>query len=365
MERRGFYANLEVGRGIAALSVALFHVGQIPYLDGSKTLIPGITTEAFSWSGQLFRILGNGPGAVIFFFVLSGFVLTKVLHDGSSNGIPFVVNRLFRIYPAVFCSIGVYYVVCVLAGGTWIGQFSALNVLLNSSLLGTPIVGVMWSLQLELLAVPLLLVVYWAWQKYGFAAIALSYGILLVLSFTSFWNHLIGPPGQFGQIYAFLAGMTVYLYGPEYAQRVTRPVLALVVVLAGFLVARHIIGWSSYFTYWAEATLGSILVALLAFRLKSPGGSHTYDLLRFIGRVSFSFYLLHPLTMHFAETIQPAVDLLIRSGVPPVGVAAVIFLASSAIVLPFAWAQYVLVERPLVKVGHKLIEHTSWSPKWT
>src|ERR1700688_672573 len=77
-----FFSNLEA-RGIAALMVVLFHIGLTPYIDAlghQQRLIVG-TAEA-SWSDYALRIFGNGPGAVIFFFILSGFVLTKVLENG-------------------------------------------------------------------------------------------------------------------------------------------------------------------------------------------------------------------------------------------------------------------------------------------
>ena len=66
--------------------VALFHIGLFRYTDAfghEHELI--IRTRGSDWGDVGARILGNGPGAVIFFFVLSGFVLTKVLESGSAN----------------------------------------------------------------------------------------------------------------------------------------------------------------------------------------------------------------------------------------------------------------------------------------
>src|SRR3954449_8100195 len=102
-----FFPNLEAARGIAALMVALFHVGQAYFFNSAglqRTLIaPSVKTPEFSWSDQLFRILGNGPGAVVLFYVLSGFVLTLVLQQGAERGVVkasrFFQARIFRIYP--------------------------------------------------------------------------------------------------------------------------------------------------------------------------------------------------------------------------------------------------------------------------
>ena len=80
---RQFYPRLEALRGVAALMVALFHVGQTPYVDDTgtarKLIDPVLKTVEWTWAAQAARIVGNGPGAVIIFFVLSGFVLTLLL----------------------------------------------------------------------------------------------------------------------------------------------------------------------------------------------------------------------------------------------------------------------------------------------
>ena len=90
---RQFYPRLEVLRGVAALMVALFHVGQTPYIDvtsASRKLIdPALKSVEFTWPAQIARIVGNGPGAVLLFFILSGFVLTLL------------IQRLRRLYPVV------------------------------------------------------------------------------------------------------------------------------------------------------------------------------------------------------------------------------------------------------------------------
>jgi hypothetical protein len=78
-------------------------------------------------------------------------------------------------------------------------EFSPTNLVLNFLVVRPTIDSVVWSLQLELIAAPMLLLIYFAWQRFGARAALLPYALLLILSFTSVWNHLIGPPFSFGQ----------------------------------------------------------------------------------------------------------------------------------------------------------------------
>jgi hypothetical protein len=59
--------------------------------------------SAYNWfNGLAFRTitaLSNGIGAVVTFFVLSGFVLARSL-DGNSDPVRFFRNSVFRLFPA-------------------------------------------------------------------------------------------------------------------------------------------------------------------------------------------------------------------------------------------------------------------------
>src|SRR5450432_768376 len=62
--RSEFYPNLEATRGIAALMVALFHIGLTPYVDvtGHQQRLIGLAGRGdFSFIETTARILGNGP----------------------------------------------------------------------------------------------------------------------------------------------------------------------------------------------------------------------------------------------------------------------------------------------------------------
>src|SRR5438105_701763 len=93
------YGQLDAIRALAALAVFLGHcVGMLqpgPYSHG-----------LVAWFMQSpFRIAIAGHQAVIFFFVLSGFVLSLGFYRGKTGAAPFLVNRVFRLYPPYLCAL--------------------------------------------------------------------------------------------------------------------------------------------------------------------------------------------------------------------------------------------------------------------
>lgn len=373
-ERPEFYPYLEAARGVAALMVALFHIGLTPYVDvmGRQTrLIAGAgRTVEDSWADQAFRILGNGPGAVIFFFVLSGFVLTKVIEnrpsDVATNCWQFLTGRIFRLYPAVLSTLATFYAIFLVSNYSLTGadEFSPTSLVLNALLIRPTIDPVMWSLQLEMIAAPVLLLIYFAWRHLGARAVLLPYAVLLILSFTAVWNHLIGPPNSFGQIYAFLAGMTAFLYGPKIVRGLKRPRLWIVIALVGFALSRPIIGWSSYWTIWLETIFGSTIVALLAFGPFEPPSSAPLRAIRFLGKISFSFYLLSPVALLLQQKmVDESLSQTIIAGFHPLVLCAVIFCCEVAFITPLAWLQFNWIERPGIKIGRTVANVSRFLPR--
>lgn len=151
ISRSEFVPGLEASRGVAALMVALFHCGQATYFDTTRQttpLVPG-SYRSQSYLDAAFRIAGNGHGAVVFFFVLSGFVLMMMLSrqadDLKGSVGPFFIGRVLRIYPAIFSTIAIFAGLFLLTGMS-LGPaeaYSTMNVIANALLLRTDINGVM------------------------------------------------------------------------------------------------------------------------------------------------------------------------------------------------------------------------------
>ena len=87
--------SLETLRGLAALSVVFWHtmLGFFPTWPGIFPALP--QTEAIN--GNVFFGLIHGPAAVAFFFVLSGFVLTRRFFlDGNAE---FLLRNAIKRWP--------------------------------------------------------------------------------------------------------------------------------------------------------------------------------------------------------------------------------------------------------------------------
>ena len=103
---QGHYYELDSLRGLAALTVMVAHiVGSLPSSDATITGPMPFLMYLIRFTPLGFIIAG--PAAVVFFFVLSGFVLAlpflkrgAVLPYG-----PFIIKRVCRIYPAYWAAL--------------------------------------------------------------------------------------------------------------------------------------------------------------------------------------------------------------------------------------------------------------------
>ncbi len=93
------YYELDSIRGLAALSVFFSHCLLMVTISGHFGVLGDVLENS------ILHIFWDGGAAVILFFVLSGFVLTLPYVGDIPKAIdiiPFIIRRVFRIYPAYF-----------------------------------------------------------------------------------------------------------------------------------------------------------------------------------------------------------------------------------------------------------------------
>jgi peptidoglycan/LPS O-acetylase OafA/YrhL len=364
--RREFLPELESLRGAAALLVAAFHSSQSPWAEGQKLL-----SHAPDWHlpinrafVQLCGALFNGHGAVVFFFVLSGFVLSGSFERGPQRigaaARRFFVGRVFRIYPAVIATIIIFASVFWISGlgipdvpGS---EYTPVQLLRNMLLLEASVDGVMWSLQVELLAAPIIFAAAIAARRWGVTGTLALAVVLVGVGFHGGASRALGPGApSLGLLYTFVLGMLVFQLRAHTAHwmRLVPPSLLLTGMLALFFGARPVIGGANWGPFF-EAVAAAVFIAIVTCRHSKKWQCLRWPPLRFYGRISYSLYLLHPLTLIVAWRMQATLATLLQAGVPTALVVIAVFIISTAIITPLAWLSWRLIELPGNAIGNRV-----------
>lgn len=326
-----FLPQLEAMRGYAAVSVLAFHAC------------------AQSWD-----TIATGMAPVVVFFALSGFLLARSL-DRDPDPLTFLRHRLFRLLPAAITTV-LMLTLAHQSFGFYMGltppSFGPLNVILNALLVRSDINGVMWSLTVECVAVPVILMSHALLRRHGAAPVWILVAILVALSFWGPYVHLLGGATNLAPLYAFVVGLLLQSGGTSLGNAspsALQPSRATFVASAAFVVMFIVaIRKQTAVTIAFETLCASALIYVAAFGPRALAVLRPFDLdvVRFYGRISYSFYLLHVIGLAIAARLLPFDQ-------QPVMHAALLFLAALLITTPAAWLMWRFVEMPLIDVGRR------------
>jgi peptidoglycan/LPS O-acetylase OafA/YrhL len=341
-DQRRFNPRIESMRGVAALTVAAMHA--------TSSLVEGIPARGSldPLGLQLIKALSNGYGAVVAFFVISGFVLARSL-DRNFSARRFFRSRLFRLFPAAITTIGLF-AVLFYGWGFFAHRNSSympLNILANMAMLHTDIDAVMWSMKAELAATPLIFVCVWLCRRFGARPVIATAMVLFGLAFVGQYSKLIGDDTNLALLFAFPVGVLVHFKGEVIARRL-RPRAAVLATLGSVAVfcACAFFKPSGTWTLLVQCLSAATLVMLIAYRPEVPLlAVLDTRIVRFYGRISYSFYLLHPLTFWMIGRLT-AWQLNGVEGLPVTVVAITCILFSVVAITPLAWASWRFVEVP-------------------
>lgn len=347
MKQLEFLPRIESLRGIAALAVVGYHV------HGQWSELP-----AFGWFdsfiSRLFGASSNGTGAVVTFFVLSGFVLARSL-DSNSDPVRFFRNRLFRLFPAAVAVVTLF-TVLHWQFGLFVGyeaSFDLADVILNMLLIRSDINGVMWSMTVECAATPLILLSFWLYCKYGQRPLWAMIAILVPLSSWGPYVHMLGGFTNLAPLYAFIVGVLVHFQGATAASRIGPRLANVAAIVAIALFCFCGSRTQSALVLMLECLSAAILITLVAWRRDSALFKPLdFKVVRFYGRISYSFYLLHPLGMLFAFKINPPA--LHAWGMPLSVTIILTTLAAILLTTPAAWLTWRFIETPAINLGKML-----------
>ena len=347
-----FYPELESLRGIAAFAVLGEHAflrfqgpDLVRFLDGD-----GPWTNASGWTiDWIATIVFPGAASVSLFFVLSGFVLGETLHGAQqSRYVLFMTRRLFRILPALWASV-------FFAAVVW-NEFArpvslaevGRHLWLAETWLNIPL----WSLQVELVNSALLPLMWWACGK-----LSTSGQLAVLLGLVGLSAHSFGLPG-IGFAYAFWLGLMVPHLGRALVSRLNGASLRvlLVVSVMVFCLSRNLALLSGMHINRLIAALPSFYI--IAFLAYAPSGSLRSCMqslpARYLGRVSYSFYLFHYPILDVVSLAMVALNGAEYWHLHAVVGQAVLFLLAVPTTIIVASVVYRLVEKPGIAVGKML-----------
>jgi peptidoglycan/LPS O-acetylase OafA/YrhL len=335
-------------RGVAVLLVFWVHA----HTWFSGMLVPGSLARAAS------RFLAiSGHTGVDLFFVLSGYLVYRIaIEDTSGSIVKFWKRRLNRVYPVFLAVFLLYLLADAVSGGEKLHQDHMTPfwyVLVNAALLPgifdiKPLVTVAWTLSYELafyLAIPLLVrglrLAQWSSRARViiWLVLAAAYMGWRIASPGLHWPAVRFAPNSHVQLLMFVTGILVYEAGTLPRGRAAE--WAGIGLWLGTFVAVDQI-------YKHEATLQvavwrtlSLFAGYPLFFIHALSGRGilqpllTFTPLRWLGNMSYSFYLVHSMAIHFVARMFPALGFPVA--VPLSFLAA--WLLSSAV--------FGLVEKPL------------------
>ncbi|WML51607.1 acyltransferase [Neobacillus sp. PS3-12] len=367
------YEELDSLRGIAALIVLFGHF---------LFIFPTIGNEIDSKYGLFFSILWSGHSAVIIFFVLSGFVLTMPF-IGSQKQLyrKYITKRICRIYipyltvvtVAVVMKISLYSKIGTIPGliqwGRWDIDVTFSRIIDHIIFLGhfnsDAFLMVIWSLVHEMrisLIFPLiaLFVIKFGWKKsIGLALILSVVSFTLIHTFSTEFNTTVSTNYFITLHYSsmFVIG-SLLAVNREYLIRNFNRVKAFyfLIPLSLFLlsfpgVTVRIV--AKFFgkmndtlafivTDWT-ILCGAVLIILLSLSSKAFSGLLLLKPIHFLGKISYSLYLVHPVIL------ITMVHILFGT-IPK----QLILFISFIISLLVSWLCYKFIEKPAITLGKYL-----------
>jgi peptidoglycan/LPS O-acetylase OafA/YrhL len=338
-------------RGIAALLVLALHVANHYHALSPATAAHGRWINDFAASLDIGRI------GVVVFFLVSGFVVPFSIRADSAAPVQgFAIRRLFRIFPAYWLSVPLAAFAFFWIAGS---PFSIGEVLVNLTLLQDvvgvrPAEGVYWTLLVELVFYALCIALLLTRSLFSPRRIALAAAALALLHVLAMFMHWLGKPVASIELSFWPLNLSLMFFGALYRLQATAPrdrfatatlrALAIFYALAlpiGSLLATHKLP-----TYTIAYAIG--FVAFLAGTSVARIETRLTD---WLGRISYSIYLLHPVVAElvYLALLRQPVDSPWRTQH-----LAVYLVVVAALTLCAASLAFRFVEAPAIRLGHRL-----------
>lgn len=290
-------------RGVAVILTYLVHYcgSYMATFRGGNPNVVALNAWPELFDKVMYWLFRSHHGVHIF-FMLSGFLISRIVMRADFHYPSFVANRMKRIYPAFLLAL----VVCIVAGTFLrIPLPSLRDVLLNLVFLnGSPSSGVAgivfnnvtWSLFYEMvfyLGFPLIV------MAAGWAGIPVMSAIVLAGVSVAYVPGIEGYYTEFflflfvGAILGRLSRTDIDTVAAQFPDLV---ILVLYAIIVGLLTTSYI---STGQFVWMFAGLGAIILCKAISGRGALAKALSWAPLAWLGTISYSFYLLHSVAIAF------------------------------------------------------------------
>jgi len=356
-DARPRYENIDALRGVAALLVIARHCSDlmcsIPAARHTGAVLCRISED-----------VDLGRVGVVAFFAISGFVIYPTIRGTPWQGTrSFLIRRFFRIYPAYWLSMVLGYFVLWLAldRSLGVGQMVA-NASMLPSLFGAPyIMGQYWTLEVEIVFYVLIVALFLSRMiRSPLVLVAMIVAcIALQVLVTLRWISADGDP-QWRIIGVNLAtmfwGALLRQWHDAPSPRValgplTLRLVTLVASTTTLFVASLISAMVRHLNPETLPSLMAHLVGLGMFLLTVLFVRRVPRPMAWLGTISYSIYLLHPVVMYPLWSAANGGGGLARLGIAP------LMALTMTCAIAAAALSYYAVEKPAIALGRRLTRH--------
>ncbi len=352
------YHELDSMRGLASLTVFFSH-----FVMGN--MVTGPICEILRMSPA--HIIWDGSSAVLFFFVLSGFVLALPYINNQGRYLDllsFYLKRIFRIYPAFIIGILISVALkeymydphnSIQHYSGWLNSFWKWNLNDNLTQLKYTLMllasfnsdlfdPVIWSLAIEMnisFIIPFLTLII----KKNELLFNILFITILTYVGVEFWMTI------------FYAGILLARYHTllgSYINKASKPVITGLFIITPALYTFRFTFHSNDSSHYPEyiSCLASCIFIMLALYNNGFSAFLKNKICVFLGKVSYSFYLIHlPILITVASVFPYKND---YSLVP-------VFFISLSSSLFLAYIMYKFIETPFQNFAHKIVlKYSFW-----
>jgi len=346
-------------RGYAALAVGIYH--SILCLHNSNAVEQFLKTplhdnpNLYHFVTKLLLVIFNGETAVILFFILSGAVLFASLQSAIQKKsllkctTDFIIARLFRIYPALIICLICFFVAFLLLNKLNPVFFSfSIEQLFHNLILYKPeaMHGATWTLQIEIVAVPFILVSFYLYHRLGIWGGIISFiymALAIKLKFLVFYH-----PTLAGCLYYFVLGFAMTTPQAKYVFSKINGKIAPVALIA-LLMTGHIGYGLTPLSFLVKGFFAFIFVGIIFYKRSVLFDRFlTHRIAEYFGKISYSVYLFNLIFIDIALcmlTKLPSVtERYLEAGM-------VIALFSLIVTLPVAHCVEKYIEQPCIRLG--------------